>query len=129
MIDRFFDQLAAGASSHFVAVSVILAALLALLLLFRNADLRALRRSRSANDAADLRAALNELASAAHELQLTGRRADGQLLAAEPGTVASLRRTASALSRVSEDMKTRVPFIRSDRDRSALEALRHREST
>jgi len=124
MTGLFFSMSNAGVSK-IVALSLILIGLLLLLLLFRRADLRALRRSRSSNDAADLRAALNELASAAHELQRVSRRADGPLLAvAERGTIASLRRTASALSIVSEGMKLRVPFKGSDRGVPPPAALR-----
>ena len=122
MIGVFFGA-SSGGASKFVALSLILIGLLSLLLLFRRADLRALRGSRSSNDAADLRAALNELASAAHELQLVSRRADGPLLAAERGTVASLRRTATALSIVSEGMKLRAPFKGADRGVPAPAAL------
>jgi hypothetical protein len=128
MIDRFFDALSTGASPRFAAVSLIMVGLLALHLLFRRADLRALRSTRS-NDSADLRAALNELASAAHELHLTSRRVTGRLPAADVDTVASLRRTAIALSVVSADIKMRVPFMSPQPDAATVAALGKRGKT
>jgi hypothetical protein len=127
MIDRFFDALSTGASPRFAAVSLIMVGLLALHLLFRRADLRVLRSTRS-NDSADLRAALNELASAAHELHLTSRRVTGRL-PADVDTVASLSRTAIALSVVSADIKMRVPFMSPQPDAATVAALAKRGKT